>query len=138
MPTRTVERGELGRPVPGVSPAARDDVDPSRLVAGDVLFLLSPVENPAEPALVHLGDGERRTPLWVWHMGLYAGDGKVLHADPFRAGQVVEEDLREMLAADGFTALYATRLAPGEAPAPARCRRHAPMKRTTAGPEAPR
>jgi len=63
---------------------------------GDVLFFLAPVENPAEPAFARV-DGE---PVWVWHVGLHAGAGRVLHAAPGAA--VVEEPIAEVLRFWGF------------------------------------
>jgi hypothetical protein len=122
MPTRSIPSGELGRSVVGLAPVATADLDPAKLLPGDVLWLLSPIENPAEPSLTKLGD----EPVWVWHTGLYAGGGRLLHADPF-GGRVVEEALLPFLETYGYAGLWVTRLT--AAPAPKRCRRHPPMPR---------
>lgn len=105
MPTTTVEARELGRPVAGASPMLTRALDVSRLEPGDVILFLGTSENPAEAALTVLDD----EPAWVWHMGIYAGAGRVLHASPF-AGVVLEEDLKALLVehedwVQGITAL---------------------------------
>ena len=114
-PTRTLKWRELGEPVPGASPAATATLEESLLREGDHVMLLSPAENTAEPALTDL-EGVKQ---WVWHVGLYAGDGKWVNADPF-SGKVSEQGLREYLEAHGYSGVYVTRMKAG--PAPRRCR----------------
>lgn len=128
MPAESIARHELGTPVVGVSPVRSDRVDLRLLRPGDVLYFLASTENPQEKYLTTLeaasDPGEALpTPVWVWHMGLYAGDGLVIHADPYVAGKVVEQPLSELLA--GFDGLYATRLQ--GRPRPKRCRQHRAM-----------
>ena len=114
-PTKTVARRELGAPVPGASPVSREALDVTKLQPGDVIMLLNPAENPAEPSLTELAG----TKQWVWHMGLYAGDGNWLNADPF-TGKVAEQPLAQYLAEHDYSGIYATRMKNG--PTPARCR----------------
>jgi hypothetical protein len=114
-PTKTVKWRELGAPVPGLSPVSREELDVTKLQPGDHVMLLSPTENPAEPALTTLGE----VPQWVWHVGLYSGDGSWLNADPF-AGKVSEQPLAAYLADHGYSGIYVTRMRSG--PTPARCR----------------
>lgn len=116
-PTKTVEWRELGEPVPGLSPVSRAELDTAKLEPGDHVMLLSPAENSAEPALTELGGAKQ----WVWHVGLYAGDGQWLNADPF-AGKVAEQPLAAYLAEHDYSGIYVTRMKNG--PTPARCRRH--------------
>lgn len=119
-PTRTVRRGELGEPVKGLAPVAIDALDVSKLEAGDVLLLLSSAENVNEPALTTLDGGKQ----WVWHTGLFTGDGGFIQADVPR---VVESDLREWLDASGgaYDAVYVLRMKRG--PSPKTCRSHPRM-----------
>lgn len=114
MPTTSVARGELGDVVVTATSA---DVDVRALQPGDVLHFLGPARNPAEPAIATLGG----SPRWVWHMGLYAGDGRFVVGDHY-AGAVVEEDLAAYLRAhaDAYDGLLVTRMKDG--PKPARCR----------------
>jgi cell wall-associated NlpC family hydrolase len=119
-PTESVRFKELGEGVPGLFPVPTEELDPSLLQPGDVVMLLAPVENPAEPAMVTLS-GER---LWVWHVGLAVGDGKWINADPFTA-QVTEGDLVQYLREHEYPSIAVTRMAKG--PKPRRCRQNAPM-----------
>lgn len=116
-PTETVADGELGEPVPGMDPVATADLRIEQLAAGDVLFLVDEAENTAEPAIGALGD----TPVWVWHTGLYAGDGRWIVGDHY-AGQAVETDLTRYLRdhAGAYQGVFVLRLA--DPPRPARCR----------------
>jgi hypothetical protein len=106
MPTTLVAEAQLGPVViPGVPIAA---VDWDTLRPGDVLYLLAPTENPAEPAIATV-DGR---PHWVWHMGLYSGgpERRFVVGDHY-AGKVVESSLPAYLAvhADTYDALLTTR-----------------------------
>jgi hypothetical protein len=119
-PTESVRFKELGDGVPGLFPVATDELDASLLEPGDVIMLLAPVENPAEPSMVTVS-GER---LWVWHVGLAIGNGRWINADPFTA-QVTEGDLLEYLREHEYPAIAVTRMQRG--PRPQHCRLHAPM-----------
>jgi cell wall-associated NlpC family hydrolase len=121
FPTVSVARGELGKPVEGMSPISSDKLDLSRLRPGDVLLLVGFDENPAEPAIGVLED--RR--VWVWHTGMYTGDGNWIVGDHY-AGRVVETDLRHYLGTHReYVGVFVTRMT--EASAPRRCRKHRPM-----------
>ena len=123
IPTRSVPAEELGRSVEGLAPVASAKLDVTRLEPGDVLLLVGYGRNPAEPA-IGLLEGQ---PVWVWHTGLYTGEGKWLVGDHF-AAQVVEVDLARYLAehADSYVGVWVTRMTRG--PTPQRCRTHAPMR----------
>lgn len=120
MPTHSV-RGELGLPVPGAAPvsAARAAEVLPILEPGDILWFVDPVENPAEPSIAEL-DGRA---VWVWHVGLYAGDGRFIVGDHF-AGKVVQEELVPYVQAH-YAGVLVTRMRDG--PRPTQCRQHAPM-----------
>lgn len=127
MPTTSVT-GELGLPVAGAAPvsAARLAEVLPVLEKGDVLWFVDVAENPAEPSVARL-DG---TPVWVWHVGLYAGDGRFVVGDHF-AGKVVEEELVPYVL-EHYAGVLVSRMRDG--PRPSRCRAHAPMR--LAGPPA--
>jgi cell wall-associated NlpC family hydrolase len=127
MPTKSVPDGELGVAVEGMAPVASSELDISKLQPGDVLLLVGYGANPAEPAIGTL----KGQPVWVWHTGLYSGQGKWIVGDHF-AGQAVEVDLKQYLAghAESYAGLVVTRMTEG--PKPKRCRKHAPMKLTEA------
>lgn len=120
MPTESV-RGELGLPVPGAAPVAAADVEAmgAKLEPGDIVWFLDGPENPAEPSLTRL----HGVPMWVWHVGLCVGAGRVVLGDHF-AGAVVEEDLVAYTRAH-YAGVFVTRMS--ERPTPGRCRVHAPM-----------
>jgi hypothetical protein len=120
-PTESV-KGELGKPVDGLEPVAAADLEAKldELEPGDVVWFLDPTQNPAEPALTALAE----TPHWVWHVGLYTGDGNVITGDPF-AGEVKEEPLVAYVNAH-YAGIYVTRMERG--PKAAQCKAHAPMK----------
>ncbi|MFO0594673.1 MAG: hypothetical protein U0228_05200 [Myxococcaceae bacterium] len=121
-PTALVNAKVLGVPVEGLAPIKSSALDLTQLRPGDVIMLVAPDENPKEGPIGTL-DGR---PVWVWHMGLYAGDGRWIVGDHF-AGQVVEVPLAPYLAehADTYTGVFITR-PPGPLPQP--CRKHAPLK----------
>ncbi|OGQ21271.1 MAG: hypothetical protein A2138_13640 [Deltaproteobacteria bacterium RBG_16_71_12] len=121
MPTTSV-KGELGLPVAGAAPvsAARVAEVLPVLEKGDILWFLDVAENPAEPSIAVL-DG---APVWVWHVGLYAGDGSFVVGDHF-AGKVVEEELVAYVQ-EHYAGVLVTRMRDG--PHPPRCRAHAPMR----------
>jgi len=54
-------------------------------------------------------------------MGIYAGAGQALHADPFTYGTVALQPLDALMAAGGIEALFATRLTAKSQPR--RCRK---------------
>jgi len=84
-PSELVASGLLGTEVATIE---RGDEVPFQ--AGDVVyFLLEGVEIPDEPLHVE-GDAK----FWPWHMGLYAGEGLVLHAEP--GGEVRHQPLDEI------------------------------------------
>lgn len=119
-PTRAIAASELGRPVPGLDPVALRFLDLSRLRSGDVLWLLLPVRNPAEIPVGAI-DGQ---PVWVWHTGIYTGDGNWIHAD-YTVGRVAEGSLVAFMQENGFAGIFVTRMSSG--PNPVRCLRHRPM-----------
>lgn len=114
-PTVTVKRQELGAPVPGLSPVSTAALDVSKLKAGDFVMLLADVENPAEGPLAKLDEADQ----WVWHVGLFSGEGKWINADPF-SGETQEGPLAEFLEEHGYTGVFVTRMTAG--PRPSRCR----------------
>ncbi len=98
-PSEIVTSGKLGSPVPGLDAVLREDLDTSKLEPGDVLyFLVANYEIPDAPLWEH-----EDTPYWPWHTGMYAGDGRALHAEP--GGRVRHQDLSGI----PFDALYVTR-----------------------------
>jgi cell wall-associated NlpC family hydrolase len=120
MPTTSVQ-GELGLPVKGAAPVAADKIDLARLEPGDIIWFVDPVQNPAEPAIARLDDKD----VWVWHTGLYMGDGKFIVGD-HHAGKVVEEPLLAYTK-QHYAGIFVSRMKDG--PVAARCRRHSAMKR---------
>ncbi|MFZ5446349.1 MAG: hypothetical protein ACOZQL_40555 [Myxococcota bacterium] len=108
---------ELGAPVPGLSPVATAALELEKLEPGDVVWLVGPERNAAEGPIGQL-DGRD---VWVWHTGLYAGDGQWIVGDHY-AGKVVETGLREYLAAHGdvYTGVFVLRMERG--PKPKTCR----------------
>ncbi|NTX35935.1 hypothetical protein HUA78_15925 [Myxococcus sp. CA033] len=132
LPTVSVPAEELGASVSGLSPVASSSLAVSRLLPGDVLWLVGFDANPAEGAVGELSG----RPVWVWHTGLYSGNGKWIVGDHF-AGEVVEVDLVTYLKehADTYSGLVVTRMDQG--PRPGRCRQHAPMPKPRATRTAP-
>jgi cell wall-associated NlpC family hydrolase len=122
-PTELVKKRSVGAPVKDLAPVAAAQLDVGKLQPGDVLMLVSPDENVREPAIGAL-DGVK---VWVWHVGLYAGDGKWLVGDHY-AGEAVETDLLAYLAehADVYTGVFVTR-PPGVKPR--RCRKDSFLSR---------
>lgn len=119
-PTESVAHGELGDPVDGMDPVAVEDLDVSRLRPGDILLLVDPDQNPKEPAIGEL----QGKPVWVWHTGLYTGNGNWIVGDHIH-GRVVEVPLVKYLEAATYTGVFVTRMHYG--PQPRRCRQHRPM-----------
>jgi hypothetical protein len=122
MPTKTVKNQELGTPVDGLSPVAFKDLDLDKLQTGDVINMVAPIKNNAEPAIGKLEDQD----VWVWHVGMYTQDGHWIHADPF-SGKVVEENLKNYLGQYSYQGIYVTRMQNG--PSPKYCRKHRPMRK---------
>jgi len=107
-PSEIVAKRQLGAPVPGLDGVPTPRIDWKLLRPGDVIFLLGPPPNPAEPSLVTI-DG---VPEWVWHMGLYSGgdDHRFVVGDHFH-GEVVEVALPAYLHsyAAWYDAIFVTR-----------------------------
>lgn len=123
-PTELVRGRYWGAPVTGLAPVSTEALDLTKLEKGDVLMLVGPLSNPAEPAIGEL-DGAR---VWVWHVGLYAGEGTFVVGDHHAGKAVVEELLPYLRAhADEYSGLFVTR---GAATKPPRCRKHAPLSFT--------
>lgn len=116
-PTELVALRSFGAPVEGLSPVASGSLDVSALQPGDVLMLVAADRNPKEGPIGRL-DG---VDVWVWHVGVYSGDGQWIVGDHF-AGQTVETPLLAYLQAhaDTYSGVFVTR-PPGQKPA--RCRR---------------
>lgn len=127
-PTEIVAARLWGTPVEGLAPVATAKLVLERLEPGDVLMLVGPIENPAEPAIGRLDDA----PVWVWHVGLYLGNGDALFGD-HHAGATVIEPLVPYLERNvaEYSGVFVTR---GPATKPARCRRHAPLAAPAARP----
>lgn len=122
MPTKSVARQELGRRVPGLDPVASSELLIDKLQPGDVILFVDFMNNPAEPAIGKI-DGEE---VWVWHTGLYSGNGNVIEAD---LPGVVETNLVGLLSTYSYAGVFVTRMSKG--PKPRRCRRHPPMPKPT-------
>jgi cell wall-associated NlpC family hydrolase len=113
----------IGKPLPAPNPVASTDPQLDRLQPGDVIMLVDFIENTAEPSIGSL-DGK---PVWVWHVGVFSGDGRWIVGDHF-AGKAIETDLGQYLAdhADTYAGVFVVR--PNGAK-PTTCRRHPPMVR---------
>jgi cell wall-associated NlpC family hydrolase len=98
-PSALVAGGLLGQPVPGLDGVLRAELDPALLQPGDVLYLLvADYHIPDEPLWHHQGHD-----YWPWHTALYAGEGRVLHAEP--GGRVRHQRVDSI----AWDALYVTR-----------------------------
>jgi cell wall-associated NlpC family hydrolase len=120
-PTRIVATRALGDRVKGLDPIATDALDVARLQPGDVVLLVAPTENPKEGPIGQLAGRD----VWVWHTGVYTGDGQWLVGDHY-AGQVVEVPLLPYLHehADAYQGVFIVRPSGTRPPV---CRRHAPL-----------
>jgi cell wall-associated NlpC family hydrolase len=99
-PSELVASGRLGGHVEGVDGVLRATVDDELLLPGDMLYFLLRGYRIDDAPLLQL-DGHD---YWPWHVGLYVGDGLVVHAEP---GGVVR---RQALGELRFDALLATRV----------------------------
>jgi hypothetical protein len=121
LPTVSVVKAELGVRVPGMDPVAAENLDISRLLPGDVIMEVDPIENEAEPSIGSLNS----EPVWVWHVGLYSGAGNWINANAFE-GRVVEENLRDYLAEHAVGGIFVTRMS--HKPSATRCRHNRRMR----------
>ncbi len=129
-PTELVADKAWGSRVAGLDPVATGELKVEQLTRGDVLMLVGFAENPAEPAIAALGE----RPVWVWHVGLYLGEGRFLVGD-HHANATIETPLLDYLRAhdDEYSGLFVTR---GPMAPPKVCRKHAPLARLP-GPTSP-
>lgn len=120
-PTRIVASRDLGERVKGLDPIATAQLELTKLQPGDVVMLVAPTQNPKEGPIGQL-DG---VDVWVWHTGVYSGDGQWLVGDHY-AGQVVEIPLLDYLRehADAYSGVFIVRPTGRR---PTRCRHHAPL-----------
>jgi hypothetical protein len=121
FPTKLVDQKLFGAPVSGLSPIGSAALDVSLLQSGDVIMLVASDENSAESAIGQLNGVN----VWVWHVGVYSGNGNWIVGDHF-AGQSIETNLVGYLLAhaDTYSGLFVTR-PNGEKPK--RCRKSAPL-----------
>lgn len=103
IPTVSVAREELGKPVTGMDGILRDELDASLLRPGDVLFFLMEDYNlQADGPLLERDQRQYGT----WHTGFFHshvnGEHRVLHAAP---GEQVRYDPIERIAFDGVYVL---------------------------------
>lgn len=89
-PTVMLATRALGDRVKGLDPIASAELDLALLRPGDVVLLVAPTRNPKEGPIGQLGGVD----VWVWHTGVYSGDGRWLVGDHY-AGEVVEVPLPE-------------------------------------------
>ena len=105
MPTKLAPQlgrriGQVGRAQFLASTAPTPD-------AGEVLLFLAAGATSDKPFL----RTETGEPLWVWHVALSSGAGRMLHASPW-SGKVVEEDIVQFVRKhEGFQGVV--RIAPG-------------------------
>ena len=120
-PTRLLATRALGDRVKGLDPIASTALDLSVLRPGDVLMLVASTRNPKEGPIGRL-DGHD---VWVWHTGVFTGEGRWLVGDHF-AGQVVEIPLAPYLEAhaDTYEGVFVVRPTGRR---PASCRHHRPL-----------
>lgn len=120
-PTRIVATRALGDRVKGLDPIASADLDLTLLEPGDVVMLVGAAKNPKEGPIGKLSGHD----VWVWHTGVFTGEGKWLVGDHY-AGQVVEVPLDEYLEAhaDAYEGVFIVR---PTGKRPGRCRRHPPL-----------
>jgi hypothetical protein len=71
MPPESVAHAELGGRVSGLDPVSSVELDIGSLEPGDIVLLVGFEPNPKESP-VGLIDMQ---PVWVWHTGIYAGEG---------------------------------------------------------------
>ncbi len=103
-PSELVASEKLGATVPGLNGVLRDDLDPSLLRRGDVVyFLVKGREIPDAPLLVR-DDGS----YWPWHVGIYVGEGQDLVLNAHPSHDVVRMPLEAVV----WDALYVTRPRP--------------------------
>ncbi|MEM0438329.1 MAG: hypothetical protein QXU54_03460 [Candidatus Micrarchaeia archaeon] len=79
---------------------------------GDILFFLSPYENRDEPVRKLEYKDERgqkkKLDLWVWHVAIYAGEGKIIHASSYDENYtVLKEDLYEFYKRNNISGIIA-------------------------------
>lgn len=105
MPSLSVQRKELGTPVPGLDGVLRAELDPKKLQKGDVLFFMLPNYNLQADAPLLERDGVK---YGVWHTALVHDVGGaapgVIHAKP--GAEVVVEPLSAL----SFDAVMVLRL----------------------------
>lgn len=120
-PTKLLATRALGDRVQGLDPVATKDLELSALRPGDVVLLVAAARNPKEGPIGRLGDHH----VWVWHTGVFTGDGRWLVGDHF-AGKVVEVPLLPYLEehADSYEGVFILRPAGRRPPV---CRRHPPL-----------
>lgn len=117
-PTEILATRALGDRVKGLDPIATAALDVAALEPGDVVMLVAPTQNPKEGPIGQL-EGQD---VWVWHTGVYSGDGRWLVGDHF-AGEVVEVPLLDYLRehASSYAGVFILRPAGRRPP---RCRHH--------------
>lgn len=121
--TKAVATGEFGKAVAGMSPVSTLSADFAKLEPADLVLLVGFAKNPREPPIGTLIGG----PVWVWHTGVYSGDGNWIVGDHY-AGKVIETPLLPYLRAhsDTYAGVYVLRMS-GK-PKPPKCKKHAPMR----------
>lgn len=87
IPSKLIKAGQLGSAIDGKAHVYSEDLV-DILQPGDIIYFL--VDYPAIKDAAVVTEGDKS--FWVYHMGLYTEDGKLIHASPW-AGKTVEEEL---------------------------------------------
>jgi len=107
-PSRLIEQLE-GRQFTIYLKKNRDLAIKRRMNSGDIVFLMwADMPTWDKPTgkveKIELDGSRRMAPMWIWHTGIYSGNGKFIHASPYSGG-VVEEDLLDFSNGLNFDAI---------------------------------
>lgn len=111
-PSKLVKSGKLGKPVKGLDGIIADSADnlADSIKVGDIIYLLIPSKIIKDEPLAII-DG---VSYWPWHMGMYAGNGNILHANPCASEgtpfEVIIEPLLQLLERTDTPAIFVTRI----------------------------
>lgn len=112
-PSKIIKSGDFGNPVEGLNGVIIEENNVKEVISkmeiGDIIYFLVPYEVGKDKPIVSINEKN----YWCLHMAIYAGNGKILHANPFiddsNKAEVIIELIENFVNRTNIKTLFVTR-----------------------------